>query len=314
MAHGLHPHRSDRSLAAPLLVLLLICTAPRVQSEVPDGSRAVVTDLSGSVRYSHKGFERALAVLDTLERSDRLALAPGSRVEIVFSVVGAQVLELHGPCQAVVRANDLLATPPCLIERRDLAGAWRDLRIGPGPLGKASVSMRGAARSRMRLLAPVGLQLAAPRRLRWQAPLGGDPHDWQYTVQLVDALGQAVYSDTVRQTFADLPPTLALAPPGSYLWSIEASAPGAGHAHAAAEFQILAPDAQPLLRALQQSVAQARPDPQHARASAEEVLLAIALEQAGLANDAEAQWQMLGQARAAIALRRPPASPEASVR
>ncbi len=273
--------------------------APAATFATPD---AVVTDIEGSVRLERGPIRRPVAALDPLFASDRLSLAPGARVETAITNGAGRVVVVRGPCHCVLRGADIVPLDgACALEQRDLAQAWRALRIAPGALGRASVSMRGAARAPMLLLAPVGPQLAnAPTRLRWEAPYGPQAQAWEYAVRLIDPEGQLILSARTRE------PSFSLAgqpllPGLAYLWTVEATAPDGRRSRAAAEFLILGEAAQRPLRALQAAAMQLRVEPQRVVDSAEEVLLAVALEQAGLRNDAQAQWQAIGALRPAIA-------------
>jgi len=263
---------------------------------------AVVTDVDGKAAVVRGGHRRDLLVLDLLERSDRLLLAAKARVEIAFFSDTPRVFLLSGPGRFTLRSDTIIGADAAgLVAVRDLAPAWRTLQIRPGLVGRASVALRGVSDVGLELLLPVGAQLdAALDTLRWSAPYGPAAEGWQYAVRLVDAQGAVVFSVRTRATEVALPARRSWLREQPYLWTVEATADDGRRARAAAEFRVVDQSTQERMGTLAQLAqqAQARLQGADARGAVEEVLLAIALDQAGLRSEADRQWR-------AVAARRP---------
>jgi len=270
---------------------------------VADGPVAVVTDVDGGASIHRSGRAHAVAALDPLERSDQLWLQAHAHVELVFFLGNGRVFSLSGPGRFAVRADEAVGLDAgARIAVRDLAQAWRGLRIAPGPVGRASVALRGAPGERLELRSPMGAQLDAPLdELRWDQPHGPRPESWTYAVRVIDSRGAIVFSTSTRATVAALPEQLPWAREQTYLWTVEASADDGRHAVAAAEFRIVDAATQERIRALRRAVEQARDERHGAGATAEDVLLAMALAQAGLRSEAQRAWRTVALARPAFA-------------
>ncbi|HXY22944.1 MAG TPA: hypothetical protein VEI29_09675, partial [Burkholderiaceae bacterium] len=185
---------------------------------------------------------------------------------------------------------------------RDLAEAWRTVQIRPGLLGRASVALRGSSAQRLQVQAPIGVQLEeALDALRWRPPYGPDSQNWQYTVRLIDADGAVVFSVSTRATEVALPATLPWQREQPYLWTVQATADDGRRAESATEFRLVDRATQERMQHLAQIAQEAHALQPQADGTAEQVLLAIALDQAGLRSEADRRWRALATARPAFA-------------
>lgn len=291
-------------LPAGLAVLLGAgAVTTRAAAAPPDMAVAVVTDLAGGAQLRRSGQVRALAVLDGLQPHDQLQLAAGSVAELAFTAGTGSVLRLSGPGRFRVRAADVLSHDPgARVERRDLAAAWRGLRIRPGLVGRASIALRGFAETQVTLRAPLGGQDGAGlERLDWDRPYGNPAGAWDYTVRVIDDQGSLVFVAQVQERSLRLPADLQFDRGHDYLWTVQAQAPDRRPAYGAAEFHRVAEDAEARVQEMLRGVGALRRDPAQPESTAEEVLLALALEQAGMHAAAQRQWRALQVLRPALA-------------
>ena len=301
-------------LRYPLLQSVLPCCAAigifiagagqsAAAATVPVVAVAVVTDLTGHGQLRRHGQQRPLAVLDTLLPQDQLHMDAGAAAELAFTAGAGSVIRLAGPGRFQVRSQDVLPRDPgAKVERRDLAAAWRGVRLRPGLIGRASIALRGLPATQVSLRSPIGGEAAdGIERLQWDQPYGRHAGAWDYTVRVIDDQGSLVFASQSRERALDLPASLVLDRGRDYLWTVQAQADDRRHAYGAAEFHWVAADVEQRMRDLTKAVVSLRRDPARAESSAEEVLLALALEQAGLHNTAQRQWQALLPLRPALA-------------
>jgi hypothetical protein len=295
-----------RALAfAAALGFAAAATPERAVAQAGPVPSAVVTDLAGAAKVRRAGFVHRLAALERITAADALQLEPGARVELVvlsgpgrvfalagagrFSLVGSRVVRLEGSGT---------------IETRDLIGDWRALEVRSRNLGRASTSLRGAADDAITLLAPSGAVREQPlEQLRWERPYGRSAPQWNYEVRIVDADGVEVFSTQTQATSVVLPHTIAWVRDADYQWTVMGTIDEVRRAQGSAGFWL--PGAANMRR-IEECEAQARA----ARASAaprdvaaEDVLLALVLDDAGLRQEGAQQWGAVARARPAFALR-----------
>jgi hypothetical protein len=292
--------RAGRSAAIALgCVLALAATAADAGPAGP--GLAVVTDLSGNGQLLHAGAARQLVVLAPIGLRDAIRLERGATVEIAFLEGTGGVWQLAGPglfriAAGSVQTGDITAH----LQRRDLAAVWRNARIRTDLAGRASIALRGPAATQVRLRTPMGGVAAnAPIVLEWDPPYGGHEGAWQYTVRVIDDQGSLVYTSQEAQDRLTLPPQLPIEPSRDYLWTVQARDAQRRRAYGSAQFHRIADDVQQRIEPLLQAVVQARSDPARAQPSAEEGLLALALEAAGLHDAAQSQLRALAGVRPA---------------
>jgi hypothetical protein len=292
-----------------LLLTLGAGAAPTPPTEA-DAVVAVVTDLSGPGQLRRGAVQRPLAVLAPLQALDQLRLPAGATAELAFTAGTGSVVRVAGPGRFQVGSADIRPRDPgARVERRDLAAAWRGMRIRPGMVGRASIALRGLPATQVSLRAPLGGQDADDlRRLQWDQPYGHHAGAWDYTVRVIDDQGALLFASESRERSVALPAGLAFERERDYLWTVQARSEDRRHAYGAAEFHRIAADAERDVQRILASVVQLRRDADQPESSAEEVLLALALDQAGLHGAAQRQWRALAALRpslAALPLRAP---------
>ena len=304
MLRALRPAGRGAIFARSLWVLLCICAASaREPLPAADAPLAVVTDVDGKAGRLRAGHSRALVALDVLERSDQLLLPARARVEIAFFSGMPRVFVLTGPGRFALRGDAVIGLGGSgAVLVRDLDLAWRTLQIRPALLGRASVALRGAPGAGLEVQAPVGAQLdVALDALRWRPPYGRSGQNWEYAVRLIDAQGAVVFSASTRDTAIALPAHTPWVREQPYLWTVDAVGDDGRRVGAAAEFLVLDRATQERLDVLAQITERARTQQTDAQGTVEEVLLAIALEQAGLRSEADRRWRAVASTRPAFA-------------
>ncbi len=264
---------------------------------------ALATGLSGPATLRHAGRIRPLAVLQALAPGDELQLAPGTSAEIVVAGPRQRVYALSGAGRYRLHGDEIVALEPrATVVVRDLLGEWRTLRLQPGPVGRASVALRGADESTLATRVPVGGQCAASLEfLRWDAPRTPPFDHWTYTVRLVDEQGREVLAAQTVEPLLALPRDLDWHRGAAYVWTVDAASEGGRRAEGAAEFRLVDAAVEARVAAAMAAAAAARDRPPRAVPAAEDVLLALLLDQAGLRNEADRQWRRLAGASAAFA-------------
>jgi len=266
-----------------------------------DEPLAIVTDVDGAAAVERSGRAHAVAALELLERADELVLPTSARVEIAFFGGAPRVFVLSGPGRFAMHADKVQGLEPrCRIAVRDLAPAWRSLQVKPGLVGRASVALRGGPSTRLALDSPLGAQFDTDLdALRWKPPYGREAANWEYTVRLIDWRGTVVFSARTRATRAELPAQLAWMRGQPYLWTVEAASEDGRRAAAATEFRIVDQATQERLRTLARIAQELHRDAADGT-GAEDVLLALALDQAGLRSKADEQWRAVALVRPAF--------------
>ena len=287
-------------------VVALLCGAAASFAQpgkASTGPVAVVTDVKGKATLLHAGRRHEVVVLDLLERSDELLLAQKAQVEIAFFAGPPRVFLLSGPGRFALDTNAVISgDASARIAVRDLAEAWRTVKIQPGMLGRASVALRGSSAERLQLQAPVGAQLEeALDALRWKPPNGRGSQNWQYAVRLIDANGAVVFSAFTQDTQIALPAKLPWLREQPYLWTVKATADDGRRAEAATEFRLVDRATQERMEQLGRIAQEAHAQRSDADGAAEQVLFAIALDQVDLRSEADRRWRALATARPAFA-------------
>ena len=180
------------------------------------------------------------------------------------------------------------------------------MRIATGGLARASIALRGNGATQIALTTPRGAQRApGPRELVWAQPYGHAATPWDYAVRLSDTRGRLLLSAHTTQRRLVLPADIAWEQGQPYLWTVEATGADGRRIGGAAEFQVLGAAAVAgiarLERSLQPPAGEAVP-----AQGAEAVLLGLALEGAGLHDEAMVQWRRLAGQGAALSAWLPP--------
>ncbi len=274
---------------------------PPTSGAAPAAPVAVVTAVQGEVQWRRAARRSPLKILSGPGIGDTLELAGGAGVELAFTQGRGRVYSVTGPGRCRLRADGVRAIDAQVrIEERDLAEPWRDVQLRTLEFERASVSLRSAGASELEQRSPRGAQrLRKLQAFRWERPYGRADAPWSYTVRLVDADGNLLWTGSTRETSIAVPQTPAWRRETVYLWSVEASEPEGREVHASAEFTLVSRAVEGRIVALEQALDAARREDAPRRARAEEVLFALALERAGLASEADARWHELAIARPA---------------
>jgi len=293
-----------RAVLAPLLLSTVL--AARGASAGPE-IVGVVTDLAGAAEREQGSAHTPVQMLDDLRRGEVLHLASGARVEIAYTAGMAQVVELCGAGHFQLLATGVRAREPgACLHIRDLAAAWRNVRIATGGLARASIALRGNGATQIALVTPRGAQRApGPRALSWAQPYGRAAAPWDYAVRLSDPQGRLLLSEHTTQQRLTLPADIAWEPGQPYLWTVEATSADGRRISGAGEFQVLEAAAVAGIARLEHSL-QAQAGADAPVQGAEAVLLGLALEGAGLHDDAMVQWRRLARQGAALSPWLPP--------
>lgn len=286
------------------LVLAVSCACRLVGAQARDpvsGATAVVTDIAAPAERRVGERAVALQILDDLHAGDDLRLGAGARLEIAFTGGNGQVVTLCGPGRYRLQAGDVSSRDPgACIARRDLAAQWRTVRIAPGAVARASISLRGAGATQVALIEPRGSQRApGPRRFAWNAPYGRAGGPWDYALRLSDASGRLLLDVHTAQRSLGVPAQIDWQTGQPYLWSIDAAGADGRRVSGAAEFVVLDPAALADIDTLELSLRRQAADRDDV-AGTDGVLLGLALEASGLHDEAMRQWRSLARERAPL--------------
>jgi hypothetical protein len=264
---------------------------------------ALLTGLEGRASVQRADGTRRLAVLDALLPNDELRLAADARVELVVTVGQQRVFSLKGPGRFQLSKGAVLALDRnSFVAVRDLVGDWGALRLRPGLVGRASVSLRGAPDTSLAIRAPLGGQRAAQiDTLRWEVPYGRRTDHWRYSVAVIDMQGRAVFSADTADTVLPLPRNIAWSRGQTYVWTVAATSDDGLRTDGSAEFRVVSQDVEESVDAVAAAAVEAHRRLAVAALLAEDVLYALLLDQSGLRQDADHQWHSLALARPAFA-------------
>ncbi len=246
---------------------------------------------------SARGPGTALSLLDGLDAGASLELAPAARVVVSFPGPHGEVYDLAGPGRFGVGAHTVRALAAATgehpaVARRPLPAALQALPVTAARAVQASVTLRGEQASTLAPLGPTGRQLPeAARRLRWtpEEELAGGAAPG-YRVRLIDDEGRVAFETVTQVPAAEVPATVALERGRPYVWTVAAFGPYGSGRSIAAEFVVVDEATQRCVEAAGAATG-GRP--------ADQVLVALALEQFGLAQEAAAAWRRLAALRAA---------------
>lgn len=240
---------------------------------------AIVTDVQGAASYGNTA-ANPLAILSPLNIGDRVRLAAGARLAMLFYADGAQ-FEARGPGTVFLEAARPKSADGAIVESRQMAGG-SGVRLKSGGLVQGALVMRNVS---LRVVAPDALVLSTQPELAWT----DSRSEASYDVALFDATGARVFETTTHTRSATLPESVKLAADQSYALQVSARLRGALVQTARAEFTV----ASEALRAQAQKLA-----PKAADAPvAEKVTYALWLDQNDLRDEAKKWWSALARER-----------------
>lgn len=275
--------RLRRGLAA---LALALAAAPAFAAAV-----GMVTDLTGKVWIVDGASRQPLAILAYLDAGAVIEVEKGGGVSITF-YSPAQEFVVSGAAKFRVDKQGITrisGAAPAVQALGALAAdaTSKDIAQG-GRRTQAAVRMRAMSVG----TAIVGLtpdktavQAATPR-FSWTAL----PDIGKYRLSLTSAEGITLIEETVAGSEWRLPAEKALSPGRDYLWSVEATLADGAKISGKGRFRVL--DATTAMRLAAES-------PKNGASFAQRLRHAMALETAGLADDARELWRELARERPA---------------
>jgi hypothetical protein len=270
------------------LLLALICSLPLVAARLAHAQApvAVVLDLSGQARWQAPGAQAApLAMLQPLPEGSEVVLAGPASVVIGYP---REVLVLQGAGRYRVGPQTVAALDTgARVRPQATPSTARALTLMPDRVAQGAVRMRGADATELVLAEPRGTQWERTGLLfRWQGPPG------MQRLELIDDQGERVASAELDRHEWSPPVVLRLDEGRDYTWRVMVSDAKGAAREARAVFRLL-PAAQ------RAALTEARPGP--GASVAERTRYALALEQAGLHEQAQRAWQLLARERPVLA-------------
>ena len=205
-----------RLLFASILMCLAVAGLHATAAAQPV---AIVTDVQGTASYG-KTVANQLAILTSLDAGDRVRLAPGARVTMLYYADGAQ-FEARGPGTIILEATRPKSSEGAVVESRPQAGGT-GVRLKSGGLVQGALVMRKVS---LRIVAPDALVLSTQPELAWT----DSRNEASYDVALFDAAGACIFETKTQTRSVTLPERVKLASGQSYaLAGFGAFARGAG--------------------------------------------------------------------------------------
>ena len=239
---------------------------------------SVVTDVQGPATMANAA-GTPVAILHPLNAGDKLRLAAGARVALLFYADGAQY-DARGPGEITLEAQRPQASSGAVVQAR-AATAPSAMRLKPGGLVQGAVVMRNLG---LRVVAPDPQVLSPRPELAWTDSRTGTVYD----VAVIDASGARAFEQTTTARTAQVPESRALAPGQSYALQVTARIGDQVVQVARAEFRVASADLQAQAKALA---------PSTDAPVAERVAYALWLEQNDLRDEARRWWAAAAQSR-----------------
>ena len=238
---------------------------------------AVVTDVRGGATLG--GAKAPVAMLSPLNAGERVGLAPGAAISVLYYSDGAQ-FDARGPGVMVVEAAGPRSDDGASVTARSARDAPK-MRLAPTGLVQGAMVMRNLG---LRIVAPEPQVLALRPTLAWT----DSRTEAVYDAALIDRAGVRVFAVTTPERTVALPDSLSLRPGAAYAVEVTARVRGEAVQVARAEF-VVTPDS---LRIEARALA---PSPN--AEIAERVAYALWLDQNSLYDEARRWWAALAQAR-----------------
>jgi hypothetical protein len=242
----------------------------------------IVTDVSGKAQTQNEKGIVDVGVLTQFRLGTRTRLQPGARMVVLYVKSGEQ-FALSGP--GLIRFGP--ESPSALngaepVRLRPLTGKdGTPIRIRLADVTQAAVVARGGT---ARPIEALGLSdavtLESRPLFRWQAPEPG----LEYRFVLEDGEGSTLFSRLTADQVLELPPEITLAAGKSYVWTVSSRAESGAVYLSQRRFSV-ADDA------MRTAVENFRPAED--ATIAERVAYAAWLDEAGLRDEATAQWSAI---------------------
>jgi len=240
---------------------------------------AIVTDVQGGATYG-SAVASPVSILSQLNAGDRVKLASGARMAMLYYADGAQ-FDARGPGTVLLDAKRPRGAEGAVVELRP-ASSGAPVRLKSAGLVQGAVVMRNIG---LRVVAPDPLVLSVRPELAWT----DSRPEATYDVSLIDAAGTRVFQTATNARSVRLPENVKLVPGQSYAVQVAARVRDVGVQSARAEFKIAPDDLRKQAAALAPKSADAP--------VAERVAYALWLDQNDLRDEARKWWAGLAQAR-----------------
>jgi hypothetical protein len=269
---------------ASLAAIALLSAAALAPQVVQAAERAepvcIVTDLSGKAQTQKDRGIVDVGVLTQFLAGTRTRLQPGARMVVLYLKTGEQ-FALSGP--GLIRFG--AQSPSALngaepVRLRPVTGKdGTPIRIRLADVTQAAVVSRSGTARPIQVLGPSdAVTLESRPVFRWQAPETG----LEYRFVLEDSEGATLFSRLTADDLLELPPEITLEAGGSYVWTLSARAE-TGTVYLSRRRLSVADEATRTAAENFRPAADAT--------IAERVAYAVWLDEAGLRDEATAQWR-----------------------
>ena len=227
-----------------------------------------------------------MALLSELSQGADVALQPGALLNLVYLQSGVE-FQLTGPARVTIgtREPKTVSGNGPVARSSVVAAEIVKLQTQNGRVVLGGIVMRGVGLDRLKLLEPTGKVLDLRPEFAWRMPAGTT----QVRVVLRDeGRDRILVATPVSGTRWKPDDSVVLQPGVNYLWSIEATLPGAGSLVRSSYFSLVSEPERQRMVAL-------RPDPD--AAFSDRLIYASLLEQARYVSESRKWWQQLAQER-----------------
>lgn len=238
---------------------------------------AVVTDVRGGATLG--GGKAPVPMLSPLGAGERVGLAPGASISVLYYSDGAQ-FDARGPGVVVVDAAALRGDDGAAVTARSVRDAPR-MRLAPSGLVQGAVVMRNLG---LRIVAPAPQVLSLRPTLAWT----DSRTDVSYDVALMGPAGVRLFAVTTSERTVAVPDSLSLQPGATYAVEVTARVRGEVAQVARSAFVVAS-------GSLRTDALALAPPPN--AGTAERVAYALWLDQNGLRDEARRWWAALAQER-----------------
>lgn len=245
---------------------------------------AMVTDLQGRATLQRGTLVEELSLTAEVSAGGKVKLESGARVVLVSFATGDQV-QAQGPVAFTLdgrgrpegTAKGVQVVPFKAVRLQEV--------LKPGGLAQASLVMRAPSRGDFALLQP---RSAVVRDRRPAFAWEGCGEGSRYVFVLRDASGREAASLLTGKPEAELPPGTFLDEGATYVWIVSAMLADGATRRATGELRVLSADARALLSRLHS---------EGRESFSLRLAYAAALQQAGLLEEAKAEWINLSRER-----------------
>ena len=264
-------------------LLTAVLTITQVLIAQAPHAAAMVMDLSGKASLGEGVSAEPLTITTEVPSGRHLRLEAGSRVVLVSFKTGEEIT-VKGPASFNLDTEGRPVGLKQGVQRTLAQGLQLKQVLKPGGLAQASVVMRAPAGD-FTLVAPSSRVVRSRTpTFRWQ----GAGESARYVLILGNPDGTERYRTETASTQVALPVQNALAEGSTYVWTVQASLPDGTGKEVRGEVEVLGATQRHELAGLRSK---------RTRSFAYHVAYAVALQCAGLSEEARAEWKTLSQQR-----------------